>query len=132
MIIPPTIPFWYLRLSFPFQTLHIDLSLIANSDCQNFCTTKIMYPFLLFIDPPLIYINPPIPWINSWPYFLTFKSRHLNSSAPPHKKLVREKLPNYILGLAMSRLLKWWEHLLYIQWWSGDPRTCSSYSSLKY
>jgi len=31
---------------------------------------------------------------------------------------VREKLPNYILGLAMSRLLKWRELLFFFnQWW---------------
>jgi len=51
---------------------------------------------------------------------------------PPHKKLLREKLPDYILGLAMSRLLKWCELLLCNQWWSGDPGTCSSDSLLEY
>jgi len=36
---------------------------------------------------------------------------------PPHKKLVREKLPNSILGLAMSRLLKWRELLFFFNQW---------------
>jgi len=36
---------------------------------------------------------------------------------PPHKKLVKEKLPNYILGLAMSRLLKWRELLFFFNQW---------------
>jgi len=45
---------------------------------------------------------------------------------PLHKKLVREKLLNYILGLATSRLLKWRELLLLNQWWSGDPQILHS------
>jgi len=69
--------------------------------------------------------------------FSNFQKKNLFpffSFLPCHKKLVREKLPNYILGLALSksRLLKWCELLLYNQWWSGDPSPCSSDFSLEY
>jgi len=64
--------------------------------------------------------------------WLVYYKHNFFPFCPPHKKLVREKLPNYILGLAMSRLLKWPELLFFFnQWWSGDPDTYSSDSSLE-
>jgi len=45
---------------------------------------------------------------------------------PPHKKLVREKLPDYILGFAISSQLKWrWDSSST----SGDPETLTPASS---
>jgi len=54
--------------------------------------------FVLLQNPTVLYI------IISEYLFLPF--------CPTHKKLAREKLPNSILGLAVSRLLKWCELLL--------------------
>jgi len=71
-------------------------------------------------------------WLHtSIPYVLPGIVYILFPFCPPHI-LVREKLPNYILGLAMSRFLKWCKLLLMNQWWSGDPSTHTSDSSLKY
>jgi len=45
-------------------------------DCQNLCTTKIMNPFIMFIDLPRMNLNPPLPQIRvgiSFALFLDVK-----------------------------------------------------------
>lgn len=82
---------------FPFQKANIDLSLTGNSDCQNFCTAKIIDPFIIFIFPSFMNWNPPLSQKNSWYYFLAFKS--------PHLDLLFENI-RWILDLYLHRLLE--------------------------
>jgi len=48
--------------------------------------------------------------------FVLITTTYFFPFCPHHNKLVRERLPNYILRLAMIKLLKWCELLLLIQW----------------